>query len=157
MGGGSHRSLQMSTLAKRGANPRVQKYVAQLHGAHLAGHDPRRVATEAVSLVGMQGDAAALTVEAMLRNLTIAERLGCLNAAGLHDMRRGQSPTITLGPYSGDQLSVDHIIPFSVAPSLDKVIANLELMPLRMNIGKKDKMGERQQALALRLRNAGLY
>jgi hypothetical protein len=105
----------------------------------------------------MQSDAATLTVEAMLRNLTIAERLGCLNPAGLHDMRRGQSPTIKLGPYAGDQLSVDHIIPFSVAPSLDKVIANLELMPLRMNIGKKDKMGERQRALALRLRNAGLY
>ena len=76
--------------------------------------------------------------------------------AGLHDRRRGQSPTITLGPYAGDPLSVDHIIPFSAAPSLDKVIANLELMPLRMNIGKKDKMGERQRALALRLRNAGL-
>jgi hypothetical protein len=149
--------IKLATLAKRGANPRVQKYVAQLHEAQLAGHDPRRVATEAVSLVGMQGDAAALTVDAMLRNLTIAERLGCLNPAGLHDMRRGQSPTITLGPYAGDPLSVDHIIPFSVAPSLDKVIANLELMPLRMNIGKKDKTGERQRALALRLRNAGLY
>jgi hypothetical protein len=61
-----------------------------------------------------------------------------------------QSPTITLGPYTGDQLSVDHIIPFAVAPQLDKVIANLELIPLRLNIGKKDKMGERQQALAAR-------
>jgi hypothetical protein len=29
---------------------------------------------------------------------------------------------------------VDHIIPYAVAPQLDHVIANLELMPLRMNI-----------------------
>ena len=36
------------------------------------------------------------------------------------------------------------------------VIANLELMPLRMNIGKRDAMGERQRALAERLRRAGL-
>jgi len=52
---------------------------------------------------------------------------------------------------------VDHVIPFSVAPALDKVIANLELMPLRLNMGKKDTMGERQRALAERLRNAGLF
>jgi hypothetical protein len=51
---------------------------------------------------------------------------------------------------------VDHIIPFAVAPQLDHVIANLELMPLKMNISKRDAMGERQQALAMRLRSAGL-
>jgi hypothetical protein len=67
------------------------------------------------------------------------------------------SPTITLGPYTGDQLSVDHIIPFSVAPQLDKVIANLELMPLRLNMGKKDRMTDRQHNLAARLRRAGLF
>ncbi|HBJ87510.1 MAG TPA: hypothetical protein DDZ88_27360 [Verrucomicrobiales bacterium] len=65
-------------------------------------------------------------------------------------------PTITLGPYTGDQLSVDHIIPFAVAPQLDHVIANLELMPLRMNFGKRDKMGQRQMDLLQRLRQAGL-
>lgn len=31
-----------------------------------------------------------------------------------------------------------------MAPQLDHVIANLELMPLRMNIGKRDTMGKRQ-------------
>lgn len=87
----------------------------------------------------------------------VAERVGCLTPAGLLDMRRGQSPTITLGPYTGDKLSVDHIIPFAVALPLDKVIANLELMPLRLNIGKGDRMGERQQALAKRVKSAGLY
>jgi hypothetical protein len=69
--------------------------------------------------------------------------------AGLHDRRRGQSPTITLGPYAGDPLSVDHIIPFSVAPSLDKVIANLELMPLKMNLRKNDRMTSANTLLRL--------
>jgi hypothetical protein len=176
---------KLATLAQRGANPRVQKYVAQLEEARVAGWDPVKVAVSAVARVGMQGDAARLTVEAMLRNLTIAHpvdalasprlqhpsgfmhevcldsrqssRLGCLTPAGLHDMRRGQSPTITLGPYAGDELSVDHIIPLAVAPQLDHVIANLELMPLKMNIGKGARMGERQHALAKRLRSAGLF
>lgn len=148
---------KLATLAARGANPRVQKYVAQLEDARLTGGNPAQVAVDAVALTGMTGDAARLTAEAMLRNLTIAERLGCLTLAGLHDMRRGQSPTITLGPYTGDQLSVDHIIPFSVAPQLDHVIANLELMPLRLNICKRDTIGQRQHDLAARLRSAGLF
>lgn len=147
---------KLATLAARGANPRVQKYVAQLHEARLAGSDPTQVAVDAVALTGMKGDAARLTADAMLRNLTIAERLGCLTPAGMHDMRRGQSPTITLGPYTGDELSVDHIIPLAVAPQLDKVVANLELMPLRMNLGKRDKMGQRQMDLLLKLRASGL-
>ena len=148
---------KLITLAERGANPRVQKYVAQLEEARLSGWDPAQVAAEAVQRVGMTGEAAVITTEAMLRNLTIATRLGCLTPAGLHDMRRGQSPTITIGPYQGDQLSVDHIIPFSVAPQLDKIIANLELMPLKMNLRKKAQMTDRQWSLARRLKRAGLY
>jgi hypothetical protein len=38
---------------------------------------------------------------------------------------------------------------------LGKVIANLELMPLRLNIGKRDTMGQRQMDLRQRLRQAG--
>lgn len=84
----------------------------------------------------MTGAAARLTAEVMLRNLTIADRLGCLTPAGLYDMRCGQLPNITFGPYAGDQLSVNHIIPYAVAPQLDHIIAIQELMPLRMNIGQ---------------------
>jgi hypothetical protein len=146
---------KLSTLAPRGANPRVQKYVAQLFEAQQAGMDPVKCAAEAAALAGMKGDAAQLTVEAMLRNLKIADQLGCLTAEGLAEMRRGRSPTVARGPYAGDELSVDHIIPFAVMPQLDHVIANLELMPLRMNQRKGDKMGSRQLDLIAKLRNAG--
>ena len=147
---------KLATLGERGANPRVQKYVAQLAEAHRAGSEVSNVVSRAVTLVGMKGEAAKLTAEAMLRNLTIAERLGCLDKAGLRDMRRGQSPTIRRGPYKGDELSVDHIIPRAVVPELDNVIANLELMPLRMNEGKNAKIGERQRSLAKQLHAARL-
>jgi hypothetical protein len=60
------------------------------------------------------------------------------------------------GPYKGDELSVDHIIPRAVVPELDNVIANLELMPLRVNERKNDKIGERQRDLAKKLHKAGL-
>lgn len=59
----------------------------------------------------MKGDAAKLTAAAMARNLDIAEKLGCLDAPGLQEMRQGKSPTVKTGPYAGQELSVDHIIP----------------------------------------------
>jgi hypothetical protein len=80
----------------------------------------------------------------MVRNRVIAERLGCLEEAGMADLRRGKPPTIRTGPYAGDKLSVDHILPRAVCPELDTTLANLELMPMRMNSSKSDSIGERQ-------------
>ena len=71
-------------------------------------------------------------------------------------MRHGKAATVMNGPYKGDQLSVDHIIPRAVCPELDNVIANLELMPLRMNESKGNKIGARQIDLARKLHSAGL-
>jgi hypothetical protein len=143
-------------LKKANADLQSARYVAQLFEAQQAGVDPVKCASEAAALAGMKGDAAQLTVEAMVRNLRIADQLGCLTAEGIAEMRRGRSPTVTRGPYAGDELSVDHIIPFAVVPQLDHVIANLEMMPLRMNRSKGDKIGERQRALERKLRDAGL-
>ena len=56
----------------------------------------------------------------------------------------------------GDELSVDHIIPRIVVPELDNVIANLELMPLRINSRKNSTVGSRQIDLAQKLFKAGL-
>ena len=50
---------------------------------------------------------------------------------------------------------MDHIIPRAIVVELDNVIANLELMPLKANEGKSDKIGERQLSLGRKLRKAG--
>ena len=97
-----------------------------------------------------------LTAAAMARNRTIAERLGCFDAEGMEKLRRGSSPTVKFGPYSGEKLTVDHIIPRAVSPSLDLVLANLELMPHSLNLGKGAKIGQRQADLANKLLQAGL-
>jgi hypothetical protein len=145
------------TLGERGANPTVQKAVALLAAARSEGEKPAAIVVRAVVLAGHTNEAAAsLTSTAWLRNLEIAQKLGCLHEAGLEEMRHGNAATITRGPYKGDQLSVDHIILHGVVPELDKVIANLELMPLRMNKRKRAAIGDRQRALARQLFNAGL-
>jgi hypothetical protein len=51
---------------------------------------------------------------------------------------------------------VDHIIPRAVVPELDNVIANLQLMPLRMNEKKNAHIGDRQRDMAEKLYRAGL-
>jgi len=71
-------------------------------------------------------------------------------------LRRGSSPTVKFGPYSGKKLTFDHIIPCAVSPSLDLVLANLELIPYSPNLRKVSKTGQRQVDLANKLLQAGL-
>jgi hypothetical protein len=100
--------------------------------------------------------AAKLTKDALLRNLDIAEKRGCLDESGLAQMRQGRAATVRRGPYKGDTLSADHLIPRAVVPELDHVIANLELIPERMNSAKRDKIRERQRSMAQHLFDAGV-
>lgn len=53
-------------------------------------------------------------------------------------------------------MSVDHILPRAEVPELDNVLANLELMPMRMNRTKSAKLGEREQIMARRFVSAGI-
>ena len=148
--------VKLSTLKARGANPRVQKYVAALAEAQAAGLQTSEVAARAVRLAGYQGAAATLTAGAMTRNLTIAGRLGALDSEGLERMRRGNTATVRNGPCAKQKLTVDHMIPRAVAPELDKTIANLELMPAGLNSSKGKKIGDRQRSLATQLNRARL-
>lgn len=149
--------LKLATLGKRGANPRIQKAVAILEDARRDGYDVPTVASNAVFIAGYTNFIiVTLTRDSLTRNHGIAEKLGVLNDTGLDLMRRGRSPTVQNGPYRNDDLTVDHIVPVAVAPELDKVIANLELMPRRMNSAKGAKLGSRQYDYAKRFRAAGL-
>lgn len=148
---------KLATLRERGANSRIQKITAILITAKQAGKNPVEIAREAVKKIGWSGTAKGdLTSAAILRNLDIAEKLGAITPEDIAAMRKGNAATVRNGPYAGDILSVDHIIPRSVAPELDNTICNLELLPLKVNEAKGDKIGDRQRALAQKLHVAGL-
>lgn len=148
---------KLAALGERRANPRIQKITAILVTAKAAGKNPDEIAREALTLIGWRGTPAGeLTATAILRNLTIAERLGATTPEDIAKMRRGNAATVRRGPYANDILSVDHIIPRSVVPQLDNTIANLELMPLRVNQRKGSAIGARQRDLARKLHAAGL-
>ena len=153
---------KIATLTSdRAANPRVRKITYWLEVARQQGRDPQTemdaVMDAVMEALGWDGTLKGqLTAAAMTRNRTIAERLGCLDAEGMALLRRGSAPTIKFGPYTGEKLTVDHIIPRAVAPSLDKVLANLEHMPNSLNMRKGAKVGQRQVDLANKLEAAGL-
>lgn len=148
---------KLATLGERGSNSRIQKITALLWKAKQTGENPSKVAEEAVGLIGWGGtEKGKLTAEAMARNLTIAERLGSTTPADIEEMSRGRATEVRKGPYAGEVLSVDHIIPRSIAPELDNVIANLELMPLSLNQRKGNKVASRQVSLARKLNAQGI-
>ena len=149
--------VKLATLKERGANQRVQKITAILWKAKQAGQDPAKVAESAVGLIGWANTPKGqLTAAAMVRNLSIAEKLGATTPQDIDDMSKGKTGDVRNGPYAGQLLSVDHIIPRAVAPELDNVIANLELMPLSMNMSKNDKVTSRQVDFAKKMNAAGL-
>jgi len=149
---------RLATLGERGANPRLKRivyYLAQARAA--AGADPAEVIEQAQKQNGSAGTPRAPLVKAsLLRNLKISDGLGLLTPANLPGLRRGQAPTITRGPYTGQRAEVDHIVPLAHAPEIGNELANLELLPAALNRAKLDKVGERQLALARKFRAAGL-
>ena len=75
---------------------------------------------------------------------------------GTTTLRSGKAAVIRNGPYTGDKLSVDHIIPRAICAELDTTLANLELMPMRMNSSKSDSIAEQQLDMAKKFHATGL-
>lgn len=149
---------KLATLhSARAANPRVLKCVYWLSEARDRGLMPKTVIDEAQKLnLSAEQSRAPLVEAALLRNLDIAEKLGCLTPANLERMRHGASPVISRGPYAGEVAEIDHIVPIAVEPLLGTEIANLELLPRTLNRKKGARMGERQQDYLRKFRAADL-
>ncbi len=138
----------------RAANPRLLKC---LYWLEAADGPPGEVIGAAQVKNGTAGQTRApLVRDALLRNLDIAQKLGCLTSENLSLLRRGRSPVISQGPYAGEKAEVDHIVPRAHAPELENEFANLELMPATLNRRKSDKVGRRQLDWSEKFHAAGL-
>ncbi|MDA7865695.1 hypothetical protein N9A70_02845 [Akkermansiaceae bacterium] len=149
---------KLDTLkGKRAATPRLRKACYWLQMAHISGFDIGEVIDQAHDQFGpVEPLRAKVQRASLIRNSVILERLGCFDEAGLAKLRKGNAPTITKGPYAGEIVTGDHIIPRSVCPELDNKIYNLEMMPLTLNQKKGAKIGQRQIDLARRWNADGL-
>jgi hypothetical protein len=147
---------KLATLGERGANARVHKIVFWLEAGRREGESPEALMRSTMHRIGWDDARGELTMNAMLRNLEIATRLGCTDEEGMSDMRRGRCPTVRNGSHAGDELSVDHIVPRAKYPQFDNVLANLEFMPLSLNRQKGATFGHRQAWELSRFEEAGL-
>lgn len=147
---------KLATLGERGANSRLNKIVHWLHHASQRGARPA-VAIEIGQQLNQTGEPRkSLVRDSLLRNMKIAEELGCLTRENLDRMRQGKGPEITRGPYKGQLIEIDHIVPLSLAPEVGNELANLEMMPASLNRRKSNQVGERQLSHAKKLLEAGL-
>jgi 5-methylcytosine-specific restriction endonuclease McrA len=146
---------KLATLGERGANPRVQKITYWLETGRREGKPPEEIMDEVMNRLGWNDERGRLTTAAMLRNVDIAIKLGCTDDEGMEHMRHGRCAIVKNGPYAGDTLSVDHIVPRALYPQLDNVLANLELMPMKLNRAKSASFGQRQGFELGRFRDAG--
>ena len=149
---------KLDTLkGKRAATPRLRKACYWLQMAHVSGFDTGEIIDQAHSVIGPhEPKRAKAQRDSLIRNRVILERLGCIDEAGMIKLRKGNAPTITKGPYAGEIVTGDHIIPRSVCPELDNALYNLEMMPLTLNQKKSAKVGTRQIDLAKRWNADGL-
>jgi len=147
---------KLATLGERGANPRLNKIVFWMHEAFNRGGSPEGAVEWAQRLNGEDGPRAQLVHEALMRNWKIARQLGLLTPENLEKLKRGNAAEVTYGPYAGESVEIDHIVPFSIAPEAGNELANLEMLPRSVNRKKSNKVTDRQVDYAEKLQEAGL-
>jgi hypothetical protein len=128
-----------------------------LHEARSAGIDPVGIVSASVESWGWTGTAKGnLTAAVILHALSQLESFGCFDLAEDRDsLKRGARPTIRRGPYSGEPVEMDHIVPVAIAPEWTQVMANLEPVPQSVNRSKSDTVDERVSRHRERLLRAG--
>ena len=148
---------KLATLkTKRAANGRLLKCLYWMDNAAERGQSVEALVDSSLSSYSDAPGHRSLVRAALLRNFDIATKLGCRTKSNLDQIRRGRSPIIGRGPYSGQKAEVDHIIPRSHVPQLDKDFANLELLPFALNRAKTNHVTSRQVSLGQRLAEAGV-
>ena len=147
---------KLATLGERGANSRLNKLVYWLDMAQHGWMTPTTVIDMAQTVNGTREPRATLVKDSLVRNLKIAGELGLLTTENLERLRHGKAATATRGPYTGESVEIDHIVPLSLAREVGNELANLEMLPKPLNRHKLAHVGPRQLEHAQKLFDAGL-
>lgn len=147
---------KVATLGERGANSRVNKIVFWMDAAQKRGLSGETAVSWAQALNGLTEPRASLVKQQLLRNLNIAGELGLLTDDNRARLKRGNAARATRGPYSGEIVEIDHVVPLSLAPELGNELANLEMLPETLNRRKSNRVTKQQLAHAEKFFEIGL-
>ncbi len=140
----------------REANDVLLKTVAAMIEVDSAGVSITEVLRRSERINDTPVNYSDLLTESLLRNLKIARELALDTPENVERMKAGKSPIVGTGPYSGEKAEVDHIVPRSLAPDLDNLLINLELMPMTLNRKKSNKVTQRAAQIAKKFFEAGV-
>lgn len=150
--------------SKRAANVRINQTMLCMYDAERAGTSPSRFIDDALESCGANRRIGefyhdpTLAKEALVENYRVLKQGGVFeDSINLEKLRRGRSPTIKRGPYSGETMEVDHIIPVAVDDSLSANLANLKYSPMSANRAKGMQVTDEAVALARQLEEAVGY
>ena len=120
---------KLATSGERQADPRLKRIMYYLAEARAGGADLSDMIERGQKENGSYGTPRAPLVRtSLLRNLKLCDGLGLLTSPNLKELKSGCDPIVTHGPYTGETLQVDHIVPWAVCPWLNCELANLELL-----------------------------
>lgn len=143
---------KLATLRPRAASDRIDKAMYWLYSSP----DPAAVIAQVSLDYGWSGTPKGELLEKqILRNLAALEALGCLTPENLEALRRGRAPRITQGPYAGEIVELDHIVPVAHAPQWSNLIPNHQYLPQSVNRAKSDRMTSREIEFERILKAAG--
>jgi hypothetical protein len=150
--------VKVATLkGDRPANQRLYKILHWLEIARQRGGDVPAIMDTAQAAAGYGGTAEARAVkQAVIWSRAKLEEFGCFTDAGLAELRRGGSPTITRGDHAGEDIALDHVLPRSIVPELAGKFYNLEAITAKANRKKSAKITAREVELARRWNRDGL-
>ena len=151
---------KLATLKKgnRSGNNRFKKIMYWIHAYEEQGTKPKEFLIELYSSYitkPYQNSNHVFAPKTEKLNLEAQYRLG--KVYGLYTkenlplLKKGNAAFVTKGEYKGEKIEIDHLIPYSKAPSLENSMANLTWLPRTVNRTKGAKItnGAKRRAKAL--------
>lgn len=130
---------RVHSARERGSNETMRLVNFKIYQAHLDGLDIRKLLDLAQPPSKQPPPLAQLNVRRFLSNLELGIQYGIYEGEeNLLALAYGRAPTITKGEYAGQRIDVEHIVPKSIAPGLDNILANLMWMPSSLNQSKSN-------------------
>lgn len=140
---------RVHSAKERGSNETMRLVNYKIYQAHSDGLDIAKLLDLAQPKHRQPPALAQLNKQRFLYNLEKGIEYGIYEGEeNLKALAYGKAPTITKGEYTGERVDVEHIVPKSIAPGLDNILANLMWYPAPLNQSKNNTITEEALKIA---------